>query len=573
MTLTSENRDSLTRYTARLADKLNGLKPGQHREMVARMLKGIGQRCELDHAHLYLTRLKETPQISLYGEWSREATSSIAVRLQQVPLSLTGTQAAESLLAGAAVYCVMNEHAEACSRLVTGILRELNSSAYEMIPILVSKRLRGVLAVAHDRGSEHLDSVSHHLLQLTGQIFVGSYRTACRESRRCRNHRQWRSVANGACDFALVLDSTLEIVKTVPFRNRTPPPVNGLRLQDIVTRTSYEPLRRIVDDAIRSNIARTCEFMVQQGNGKQHSFNSRIEPGGETPQCACTLYLTRNDAERAAEDELILLREQLAQASRLSISGNLSSEMAHQLNQPLQVIQYQTFTLKNRLKVGEASVEQMLQNIAAIQNSVDLASEVIFSLRDFLHDRRARLAPADPGRMIDQAIKMVEQRLDSIAVRIVIEDEERLLEQDPPLEIHADRVQTTYVLINLLVNAIEACNIAETAEPEVRIQLRSHSSNRYVVIGVSDNGPGLPKGDSENVFKRFFTTKKKGFGFGLAICRDVIERQRGTIHAANNPHGGCTFTFSLLVQSDEAEEETRLREEAADEMMDGETED
>jgi signal transduction histidine kinase len=575
MSLTSGQRDSLIRYTARLADRLNGLRPSQHRPVAVEMLKAIGRRCELDHVHLYLSQLKEGPKISLYGESSHGGTSSsssLAGSLQRVPLPLLGEQAAESLPAGNVVYCSMNGRDEASSRVVSGILRELNCAAYEMIPIRISERLRGVIAIAHDQGPLYLDSVCHHLLQLTGRIFIGSYFAACRESRRRQNHRQWRNVANGACDFAIVLDSALEIVKTVPFRSPTTPPVAGLRLQDIVARTSYERLQRMVMDAVKSGIARTCDFLVLQGNGKHRSFNSRIEPGGETMNCACTLYLTSNDAERAAENELILLREQLSQASRLSVSGNLSSEIAHQLNQPLQVIGAQAFTLKSRLRNGEASLEQMLQNIEVLESSVDLATDVILSLRDFLHNRRARLAATDLGYMIDQAIKMVQPRPDSVAIRIGIDDEESLLEQDPPLEVHVDRVQTTYVLINLLVNAIEACSIAETAEPEVRIQLRSHSSNQYVVLSVSDNGPGLPTGDSEEVFKRFFTTKKQGFGFGLAICRDVIERQRGEIHAANNPRAGCVFTFSMLVQSDEAEEETRQREEAADELMDDEAE-
>ena len=233
------------------------------------------------------------------------------------------------------------------------------------------------------------------------------------------------------------------------------------------------------------------------------------------------------------------------------------------------MIEYQSFILRNRLKNEESTVEEKLLNVSAIEHSVDTASEVIFNLRDFLQDRRARLAATDLESMIDHATKLVQPRPDSVTVRITVEDEEALLEQDPALEVHVDRVQSTYVLINLLVNAIEACTHADIVEPEVRIQLRSHASEQYVVLSVSDNGPGLPKHDPESVFNRFFTTKKHGFGIGLAICRDVIERQRGKIQAKNNPVAGCTFTFSMLRQSDQAEEETRLLDEAADDMREG----
>ena len=91
------------------------------------------------------------------------------------------------------------------------------------------------------------------------------------------------------------------------------------------------------------------------------------------------------------------------------------------------------------------------------------------------------------------------------------------------------------------------------------------------LVSVCDNGPGLPPGDPEQVFQRFFTTKAYGFGIGLAICRDVIERQRGSIRAQNNPGAGSTFTFSLLVQSSEVEKETRRLEEAENDLLDDNT--
>lgn len=572
MSLSSAKRDSLIRFTSRLADALNGLRPGEHRVLAARMLKGIGERCEVDQVHLYLARRQQRQQISLYCEWSRLNTPSLASRLQHVDLAILGDQPSHLLPTGTTVYCGKNEQSEACSRLITSILSDLTCAAYEMIPILISKKLRGVIAVGHNHGPQHLDSVCHHLLQLTGRVFVGSYRAARRESRRRKNHRQWQNIAKLACDFALVLDSAMEIVKVAPFRNQNPPAASGLRLQDIVARASYEPVLLLIRDAIKTGNGRTFDFLLLKANGKPSSFNARIEPGGETAACACTLYLTSNDVERAAADELAQLRDHLAQASRLSVIGNLSSEYAHQLTQPLQVIEYQSFLLKSRLKGGEASVEQMLQNVSAIGDSVDIATEVIFNLRDFLQDRRAKLSATDLESMIDHATQLVQPRPDSITVKIRIDDEESLLNQDPPLEVHVDRVQTTYVLINLLVNAIEACMSAKTADPELVIRLRSYPSTPYVVLSVSDNGPGLPKGDPEDVFKRFFTTKKNGFGIGLAICRDVIERQRGKIHAKNNPGAGCTFTFSMLRQSVEAEADTRMLDEAAEDMSDGESE-
>jgi signal transduction histidine kinase len=392
--------------------------------------------------------------------------------------------------------------------------------------------------------------------------------SARREAKRRKSHRQWRNVANGACDFAFVLDAAMDVINVVAFRNRTPPAVTGLRLQDIVTQTSYDPIYKLIAESIESEHACTFEFLLFKSSDKTVSYNARIEPGGDTAGIACTMYLTSNDAERIAAEEFAELRDNLAQASRLSLSGNLASEYAHQLAQPLQVIGLQGFTLKNRLRMGEATAEQMLLNVKEILEQVEHAREVIFGMRDFLHDRRSRLAATELEVIISQALKLVQPRPDISTAKISVLDHEQLLEQDPPLEVHVDRVQTTYVLINLMVNAIEACREANVQEPEVIIQVKSDpDSVKHMLVSVSDNGPGLPKGKTETVFRRFFTAKKSGFGFGLAICRDVVERQRGTIEASNNAANGCAFIFSLLFQSDEAEEKTVQLEEAAGKMM------
>lgn len=562
------NRDSLIRYTSRLADRMLRLRPGHHRTVAGKMLAAIGEKCDLDHVHLFLVNLKHGLQLSMYSEWSRTETPSLASDLQKIPLSLLNQHAVDALPRGTAVYCGKNEHSESCSRVVSSMLRQMNAAAYEMIPVLINNRLRGVIAVAHDKGSMHLDSTTQHLLQLVGRIFVGGYLTARREAKRQKNHRQWRNVANGACDFAFVLDSTMEVISVVGFRNGSPPAVTGLRLQDIVTRASYDPVKKMIVESIQYRQPHTFEFLLLKNSDQGDSYNARIEPGGDSAKIACTIYLTSNDAERAAAEELAELRDNLAQASRLSLSGNLASEYAHQLAQPLQVIGLQGFTLKNRLRMGEATAEQMLLNVEEILEQVEHARDVIFGMRDFLHDRRSRLVATELEVVISQALKLMQPRPDSSAAKISVLDPEGLLEQEPPVEVHVDRVQTTYVLINLMVNAIEACREANVPSPELIIQIKSNpESDKLILVSVSDNGPGLPKGKTEKVFKRFFTTKKSGFGFGLAICRDVVERQRGTITAANNPSRGCTFTFSLLLQSDEAEAETQQLEDAADAMM------
>jgi signal transduction histidine kinase len=92
---------------------------------------------------------------------------------------------------------------------------------------------------------------------------------------------------------------------------------------------------------------------------------------------------------------------------------------------------------------------------------------------------------------------------------------------------------------------MEACSDAETLNPEITITAKLDASRKNAIVEVSDNGPGIKLKNPDGVFDRFFTTKSEGFGIGLAICRDVIERQHGSIHADNNPDKGCRFWFTL----------------------------
>src|SRR5947207_13151136 len=117
----------------------------------------------------------------------------------------------------------------------------------------------------------------------------------------------------------------------------------------------------------------------------------------------------------------------------------------------------------------------------------------------------------------------------------------------PPVT--ADRVQLQQVLLNLVLNACEA--MANYDSSERQLLIASKSENGTVRVSVTDRGGGIPEGKREQVFERFFTTKKEGMGLGLSICRTIIDAHRGKIWATNNAGRGATFHFSLpIVRSD-----------------------
>jgi signal transduction histidine kinase len=170
------------------------------------------------------------------------------------------------------------------------------------------------------------------------------------------------------------------------------------------------------------------------------------------------------------------------------------------------------------------------------------------------------LAPSKLATMVYHAITMVGTQSDRTGAKIHLQDPYFVFEPETSPLVYVDTVQTTHVIINLLVNAMEACEEAEIECPEITITAGPASSPNHILIKISDNGPGLPLDTPDSVFDRFFTTKTEGFGIGLAICRDVIERQHGNIRVENNPTCGCCFSFTLPLCSGDEEESDDLPE-------------
>ena len=553
MPLVQQRRDSLLRYSSRLFDQLSALRPASVRRLSTNAIGGLGQRAAVPHAHLFLVRGRtlESVTASLVAEWSEQPTARVSADLQKCHLSLFGEDVVRELSSGTIVFSGLTENTHACSRLVSGILRELGVTGYEMIPVIIGKRLRAVIGLAHDHGPIHLDHQSHQLIQLSGKIIVGCLMSARREQRRRIHHQQWKSIANGACDFALQTDARCEIIRVIPFRQQKPPQIRGLRLQDFVAAVSYESLTESIDTAIDSALPRTVDVRAVTAGGRPCSYAVRIEPAADRASDGLTLYLTNNDAERAHAEELQGLREQLDRATRLSILGNIATEFAHQLTQPLQSISNNAYTLKSRLRNKASGREKLIECVESIEGNVAHAGDVINSLRDFLRDRRLNPTANCLRTMIEHAVTMIETVAERIGAKIRIHDPANVLAAKGGCLVQVDRVQTTHVIINLLMNALEACAAAKTPAPVVSASTVPDERPGFLVVRISDNGPGIPPEKIHSVFDRFFTTKTEGFGIGLAICRDVIERQGGTIQAENNPAGGCLFSFTVALSADQ----------------------
>lgn len=546
--------ESLLAYSLKLTDQLSMFRPGALRDATKTVLQQLAQRAGFQHACLLTVHsgFSRDASLALFAEWSDSGRPQIRESFPRVHLEFLGKQAVESLRSGSMVFTRLSANENACSKLISGLLGELELNCLELVPILLDRQLRAVICLARDGVTPLMDGEKGVLIQLIGRITYSAVRNAVQNNRQRREHQQWKRVANGACDFAFRVNPQLEISATISFRQKNPPAVRGLPLREFVSPQSWDKLSETIAEARKSSSPRSLEIRAATTRGVG-SFVVRVEPG-RSETGALTIYLTSNDVERALTEELRGLRDQLDRAARLSLLGHLATEFAHQLTQPLQAISAKCYTLRARISRKEPK-RRYLELAEAIDENVLHARDIINSLRDFVRDRRMKLTPVCLRQMVQHAIKMVAVPAEKETIRIRTSDPQNIMPDPDSMQIYVDRVHTTHVLLNLLVNAMEACSAARIPEPEVTVTVRRDEGDRKILVEVSDNGPGIPPAKLDHVFDRFFTTKTDGFGIGLAICRDVIERQGGTIGVRNNPGGGCTFTFSVPMWSGQDEDD------------------
>jgi two-component system sensor histidine kinase DctS len=234
--------------------------------------------------------------------------------------------------------------------------------------------------------------------------------------------------------------------------------------------------------------------------------------------------------------------EKLQDSARLATMGEMSSMLAHELNQPLAAISSYTAGALNvlgRAEDGAAPVDASLLRRALEQarQQAQRAGQIIKSVHEFVKKREPERQPVTIGSVVDgvRALVELQARQAYVALRVRIP-------HDLPLVL-ADRLLLEQVLLNLTRNGIESM---QDVAPEQRI-LRVEADERdgQVAVSVIDHGHGIAPEVAERLFSPFFSTKAEGMGMGLSICRTAIEFHGGTLTHAPNPGGGTIFIFSL----------------------------
>jgi PAS domain S-box-containing protein len=249
-------------------------------------------------------------------------------------------------------------------------------------------------------------------------------------------------------------------------------------------------------------------------------------------------------SRKQAEVELQKLRQDLGHINRVATIGELTTSLAHELNQPLTAILSNAQAAQRLIEVDPMDLGQVREILRDIAEDDKRAGAVIHRVRDLLKKGDPEITVLDLNEMVADVARLI--RSDALMRDISIR-----LELDPALPpARGDRVQLQQVLINLALNGMDAMQELRTGEGTLVFRTATDGSGG-IRVAVRDSGVGIGGRDVERMFEPFFTTKADGMGMGLAIARSIIEAHAGRLDAVSNPEGGTTFSFTLPASGDD----------------------
>ena len=241
---------------------------------------------------------------------------------------------------------------------------------------------------------------------------------------------------------------------------------------------------------------------------------------------------------KAMEEDTGRLRNDLFHVARFSTMGEVGKTLAHELNQPLTAILVNAEAGLRLLDDGQPDLQEVREALGDIVADHRRAREIIQRIRHMVKKDSRTHVPVDLNRVASDAVRVIQSGAAARQARILLD-----LHGDLPA-VRGDGVQLQQVVLNLLVNALEAVGETASAPRLVTVKTAVGSENS-VTLSVSDTGPGIDKGIADNLFQPFVTTKADGLGLGLSISQSIVEGHGGTMGAFSNPERGATFYFRL----------------------------
>jgi len=254
-----------------------------------------------------------------------------------------------------------------------------------------------------------------------------------------------------------------------------------------------------------------------------------------------SVLLKEHRRRRFAEVQSRQRMTELAHVNRFATAGELTASIAHEINQPLGSILTNAETAEEILKSSSPDIAELREIVSDILYDDRRATEVIQRMRSLL-----KKAPFEPKQFdLNEVVQETIRFFSALAIGRKFE----LVSVITPdaLPIFGDRIQLQQVILNLVMNGVEA--MRDTPSENRIISIRTTRVENFAELSVSDHGPGIPRDKLNEVFEPFFTSKAEGMGMGLSIARTIIEAHHGAISARNPVHGGAAFRIKLPISN------------------------
>lgn len=286
-----------------------------------------------------------------------------------------------------------------------------------------------------------------------------------------------------------------------------------------------------------------ADFRIVLGDGSTKFIHTIGHPTLDGAGNVFELVGTAVDVteRRLAETALREAQANLARVTRVTTMGELTASIAHEVNQPLTAVVNNANACISLLPSDAPNLEEVRQALTEIIEDADRASAVIARIRQLAKNAPFERTLLDLRDVVTEVMALA--RHESVARRVIIRTE--LPDELPPVS--GDRVQLQQVLLNLVVNGMDAMNNVEESLRVLIICVRREALDGMpvVLLSVQDAGTGLKPEEMDRLFEAFYTTKSQGMGMGLAISRSIIEAHGGRLWAEPNQGPGATFLFSL----------------------------
>jgi PAS domain S-box-containing protein len=272
--------------------------------------------------------------------------------------------------------------------------------------------------------------------------------------------------------------------------------------------------------------------------GRRYLVMSYSPLRGDSQRVEAALVISRDLTEHTlAAEALRLAQADLAHTSRMTIMGELTASLAHEVNQPIAAAVTGAGTCLRWLTRENPDLGEAREAMVAVVRNAKRAADIINRIRSMSKKDESKRQLVDVNELIRDIATVLRNEANRYSISIRTD-----LDANLPKAI-VDSVQVQQVMMNLIMNSIDAL---KNLEEKRAVSIKSKSAgNQELVISVSDNGVGLPSQQADRIFEAFFTTKSQGIGLGLRISRTIVEAHGGRLWATDNPPRGASFYFTL----------------------------